>query len=183
MTLASLPGTRRYDIGAVEVLLRPRRFHRDVEPLHRCGQDLSTLYSDGGYVLLTSEATLRRVNDRLGHVYGQPPSIWPFRPNIHVGGLPADAEDAIHAICSTDSGFLGLAGEKCPRCPVINVLPDSGVLREPAGEPLAAMRQLCCGRPGHEKSVCFGRYMTFASVGMIIKPGHTFTVSHEREQV
>jgi uncharacterized protein len=100
-------------------------------------------FGDGYPILVASQASLDGLNERLvgqGHARVTMPR---FRPNVVLDGIEAHDEDRTGAlsIC-TGQGTVALALVKpCPRCPVPNIDPATGVTSSEPGDTLQTYRQ------------------------------------------
>ena len=92
-------------------------------------------FSDGFPVLVLSNASLDALNERLAAHGEAPVTMARFRPNLVLDGLDAHGEDHLDELAfDTPEGPVRLRLVKpCPRCPIPNVDPDTGV---PGSEPL-----------------------------------------------
>ena len=92
-------------------------------------------FSDGFPVLVLSNASLDALNGRLSARGVAPVTMARFRPNLVLDGLDAHGEDHLDELAfDTPEGPVRLRLVKpCPRCPIPNVDPDTGV---PGTEPL-----------------------------------------------
>jgi len=92
-------------------------------------------FSDGFPVLVLSNASLDALNGRLSARGVAPVTMARFRPNLVLDGLDAHGEDHLDELAfDTPEGPVRLRLVKpCPRCPIPNVDPDTGV---PGSEPL-----------------------------------------------
>jgi len=92
-------------------------------------------FSDGFPVLVLSNASLDALNERLAANGVPPVTMARFRPNLVLDGLDAHGEDHLDELAfDTPEGPVRLRLVKpCPRCPIPNVDPDTGV---PGSEPL-----------------------------------------------
>ena len=92
-------------------------------------------FSDGFPVLVLSNASLDALNERLAAHGEAPVTMARFRPNLVLDGLDAHGEDHLDELAfDTPEGPVRLRLVKpCPRCPIPNVDPDTGV---PGTEPL-----------------------------------------------
>ena len=105
--------------------------------------DALNQFSDGYPILVVSQAALDDLNIRLatqGHAAVTMPR---FRPNIVLVGLEAHDEDRVDALhIGTTEGVVQLALVKpCPRCPIPNVNPSTGVPSPEVGDTLQGYRQ------------------------------------------
>lgn len=99
-------------------------------------------FSDGYPLLVVSQASLDGLNERLA-ARGQPPvTMARFRPNLVLAGLDAHGEDHLDEIAfDTADGPVRLKLVKpCPRCPIPNVDPATGVPGTEPGDTLQAYR-------------------------------------------
>lgn len=115
-------------------------------------------FPDVAPVLLTNEASLEDLNDRLA----EPIPMERFRPNIVVRGLPAYAEDAIAELRGPDVALRRVTG--CERCAVTATDQRTGARGQ---EPLATLKGYRKLGAGYAGGIVFGAYMTFASPGSI----------------
>ena len=109
-------------------------------------------FADGYPLLLTSQASLRQLNQRLSDKDVSPVSMDRFRPNLVVSALDLEpfAEDRW---ASLTLGNLRLINAKpCGRCMVVTTDQRSGV-RDAAREPLATLRKF---RMDPQGEICFG---------------------------
>jgi len=86
-------------------------------------------FSDGFPVLVLSNASLDALNGRLAARGVTPATMARFRPNLVLDGLDAHGEDHLDELAfDTPEGPVRLRLVKpCPRCPIPNVDPDTGV--------------------------------------------------------
>jgi len=140
-----------YDMGAVAAQwfsdflgarLRLVRFDPDHRRLADMkwtdGREVTTQFADGFPLLLTSEASIPPLNDRLAASGRVAVGMERFRPNVVLSGLPAHAEDAARRIVvQTDEGEVDLRPCKpCGRCQIPEIDPATG---EATGGVLAAL--------------------------------------------
>lgn len=99
-------------------------------------------FADGFPILVTSHAALDELNRRLA-IQGVPAvTSERFRPNIVLDGLEAHGEDGVGEIVfPTADGPIRLRLVKpCPRCPIPNVDPATGLADPAVGDALAGYR-------------------------------------------
>ena len=86
-------------------------------------------FADGFPLLVVGEASLAELNQRLAAAGHAAVGIERFRPNIVLAGLQAHDEDRLHELrIATAEGEVVLRLVKpCPRCPIPNVDPATGV--------------------------------------------------------
>ncbi len=100
------------------LVFSPERFNRPVDPDYAPGH--TTSFSDGYPLLITTEASLTDLNQRLA----QPSSMLRFRPNLVVGGAEPWEEDGWRIL---EVGGVRLELVKpCARCSVTTVDPGTG---------------------------------------------------------
>jgi len=99
-------------------------------------------FSDGFPVLVVSQASLDELNGRLARQGLAPVTMARFRPNLVLDGLDAHGEDFLDEIrFETADGPVRLRLVKpCPRCPIPNVDPQTGVPGTQPGDTLSAYR-------------------------------------------
>lgn len=105
--------------------------------------DALNQFSDGYPILVTSQAAVDELNARLAALGHSAVTMQRFRPNIVLAGIEAHDEDRVGALhITTAEGAVELALVKpCPRCPVPNVNPLTGVPSPEVGDTLQAYRQ------------------------------------------
>ena len=105
--------------------------------------DALNQFSDGYPVLVVSQAALDDLNTRLAALGHAAVTMPRFRPNIVLAGLEAHDEDRVDALhIGTAQGVVQLALVKpCPRCPIPNVNPSTGVPSPEVGDTLQSYRQ------------------------------------------
>jgi uncharacterized protein YcbX len=99
-------------------------------------------FSDGYPILVISTVALTGLNRRLADQGKPPVEMARFRPNLVLDGLDAHAEDHLHELhIATDDGPVVLRLVKpCPRCPMPDVDPATGVRGDEPGLTLAGYR-------------------------------------------
>jgi uncharacterized protein len=115
--------------------LSNKKWTQDVEALNQ--------FSDGYPMLVTSQAAVDELNTRLAAQGHSAVTMQRFRPNIVLAGIEAHDEDRVGALhITTAVGAVELALVKpCPRCPVPNVNPLTGVSSPEVGDTLQGYRQ------------------------------------------
>lgn len=108
-------------------------------------QDVVALnqFSDGYPMLVLSDAAVSALNARLTAQGQAAVTVQRFRPNIVLAGMQAHDEDQIATMhITTAEGNVELALVKpCPRCPIPNVNPLTGVPSPEVGDTLQSYRQ------------------------------------------
>lgn len=92
-------------------------------------------FADGFPLLITNQASLDDLNQRLVARGGEAVSMARFRPNIVIQGLEAYEEDYLSSL-QIGPTTLGLV-KRCPRCPIPNVDP---LTAEIAAEPMTTLK-------------------------------------------
>lgn len=145
-----------YDMGAVaaqwfsDFLGQPLRLVR-FDPAHRRlsslqwtgGVEAPNQFSDGFPVLVTSEASLAELNERLAAGGHAAVEMARFRPNVVLGGVQAHDEDRLDVLrIATGEGGAELKPVKpCARCPIPNIDPATANSSPAVGDTLQAYRQ------------------------------------------
>ena len=104
--------------------------------------DAENAFSDGFPVLVVSQSSLDELNGRLARQGLAPVTMARFRPNLVLDGLDAHGEDFLDEIrFETADGPVRLRLVKpCPRCPIPNVDPLTGVPGTQPGDTLSTYR-------------------------------------------
>ena len=114
------------------------------------GVEAQNQFNDGYPLLLTSEASLQGLNEKLVAGGSKAVGMERFRPNIvigeapdAVGSLAAHDEDRLESLqVSTEQGFLHLKPVKpCARCPIPDVDPLTAEVNPVVGDTLRSYRQ------------------------------------------
>jgi uncharacterized protein len=104
--------------------------------------DAENAFSDGYPVLVTSDASLADLNERLAKRGEAPVAMNRFRPNIVLSGLDAFGEDHLDEIrFDTPEGEIVLKLVKpCARCTIPSVDPATGTQGHEPGDTLSTYR-------------------------------------------
>ncbi|WP_295640816.1 MOSC N-terminal beta barrel domain-containing protein [uncultured Methylibium sp.] len=99
-------------------------------------------FSDGYPLLVVSQASLDGLNERLAAKGVAPATMQRFRPNLVLAGLDAHGEDHLDELAfDTADGPVRLKLVKpCPRCPIPNIDPATGVPGTEPGDTLQGYR-------------------------------------------
>ena len=116
-------------------------FVRPVEPDYMNGQSAATAFADGYPFLVTNEASLGQLNDRLLAGGAEPVPMSRFRANIVIEGLEPFAEDRPGKLTSTDAAFELALRKPCKRCKVTTIDQKTGIIEEPK-EPLKTLASI-----------------------------------------
>ncbi|WP_275286876.1 MOSC domain-containing protein [Halomonas elongata] len=156
----------------------PEDQRRDIEPDHLCGEPAQTGFADGYSFLVTSEASLEALDERLldKGLDGVPMSR--FRPNIVVTGEGPFDEREWDELGNEEAGVrLGLR-KPCKRCKIITQDQRTGVAPTPK-EPLKTLVEMAT-QPGL-KGAFFGQNATLlAGEGRELRVGDWLNVSRRR---
>jgi uncharacterized protein len=136
----------------------------------RYGEGHSTEFSDGSPVLVASLASLGPLAPR-----GSPsqiPAITQFRANVVLDGrIPFEEESATHLVIGTGTDEVRLRLVKgCPRCPVIDVDPETGLRDKKTLAALARARPARSAEElaeGEKRAVYFGMDATVDRAGVV----------------
>lgn len=123
---------------SVRLVRFPDRARRRCDPDH-AGIDDHTAFADGFPLLVTSEGSLREVNDVLLERGEAPVPMERFRPNVVLSGVAPRGEDAHRRVDIPGSAALRLV-KRCDRCVVTTTDQRTG---DRLGiEPLATLRRI-----------------------------------------
>jgi uncharacterized protein YcbX len=86
----------------------------------------NTSFCDGFPVLMSAEASLKDLNDRICKTKQKPIDMVRFRPNIVVNGQKAYEEDEWHTIRIGEQNLVFYNVKPCTRCTIPNVNPIDG---------------------------------------------------------
>jgi uncharacterized protein YcbX len=130
-------------------------------------------FSDGYPILVISTASLAELNRRLADQGKPAVEMARFRPNLVLDGLDAHAEDHLHELhITTDDGPVVLRLVKpCPRCPMPDVDPATGVRGDEPGLTLAGYR----ADPRLDGAITFGMNAVIVQ-GLVDGIGRTLRV-------
>jgi uncharacterized protein YcbX len=144
-----------YDMGAIaaqwfsDFLGAPLRLVR-FDPDHQRLSDLKwtggveapNQFNDGYPVLVTSEASLAGLNQRLVAAGHPEVGIERFRPNVVLSGIEAHDEDRVEALTIEADGPVTLRLVKpCSRCPIPNIDPATAESSPVVSDALQAYRR------------------------------------------
>lgn len=124
-------------------------------------------YADAFPLLVTSQASLEDLNQRLQAAGQEFVGVDRFRPNIVLGGCDAFAEDGIGGVRIGDTAEI-VGSTQCTRCTVIDVNPQTGVFD--SSRPVYNMLRRFRDVPS--RGVCLGLNAIVRSPGLI-KVGDT----------
>ncbi len=107
------------------------------------GVEAFNQFADGFAVLVLGQASLDEFNTRLQASGHAAVAVQRFRPNIVLAGLQAHDEDRLDTLhVSTQEGVALLKPVKpCPRCPIPNIDPTTGLSTPEVGDTLQTYRQ------------------------------------------
>jgi uncharacterized protein YcbX len=145
---------KAYDMGAIAAQwfsdflgrkLRLVRFDPDERRLSdrkwTSGAEALNQFSDGFPLLVASEGSLAELNRRLAQAGHEAVGMERFRPNIVLSGLDAHDEDRLDVlrIAAEEEVQLRLV-KPCPRCPIPDIDPATGVASPQVSEILRTYR-------------------------------------------
>lgn len=114
---------------------------RSVPQMHLKGEISYTAFSDEFPFLITSEESLKRLNENLGVNGASGITMQPFRPNIVIRGVQPFEEDTFDILSSAQGRYkLGMR-KPCQRCPIVTTDQATGERPEPK-EPLLTLIQM-----------------------------------------
>lgn len=141
----------------VKLIRSPQRKSRETSG--KRGPKTEIKFPDGYPFLLTNEATLKELNEKLD----QPVSMLRFRPNIIISGPPANKEEEWTKFTIGNVNFLSV--KSCTRCSIINISPSTGKKSSRVTQTLKSYRT-------KEGTVIFGNNLSHTSTGHL-KVGDT----------
>jgi hypothetical protein len=98
-----------------------------------------TAFADGFPILVTNEATLVWLDERLVEIGAEPVPMDRFRPNLVIADAPFNAEDEHATLTVAERVTLDLVSS-CTRCVVTTIDQETGRILD--DQPLAALRTL-----------------------------------------
>ncbi|MEZ7847915.1 MAG: MOSC N-terminal beta barrel domain-containing protein [Polaromonas sp.] len=153
------------------------------------GLEALNQFSDGYPLLVTSEASLKGLNDKLRVAGQEAVSMARFRPNIVLGDAPGIAktnamaahdEDRLQQLqIVTAEGTVRLQPVKpCPRCPIVNIDPFSASSTPVVNDMLQTYRQ----DARLQGALSFGmNTITLDGVDQLLKVGQLVTAQYQFE--
>ena len=108
------------------------------------GVEATNQFADGFPLLVTSEASLAELNEKLVAAGHGAVGMERFRPNIVLGGIEAQDEDRVdtfHVATALDAHALLQSAKPCPRCPITDIDPATAVSTREVGDRLSTYRQ------------------------------------------
>lgn len=108
------------------------------------GVEATNQFADGFPLLVTSEASLAELNEKLVAAGHGAVGMQRFRPNIVLGGIEAQDEDRVdtfHVATALDAHALLQSAKPCPRCPIADIDPATAVSTREVGDRLSTYRQ------------------------------------------
>ena len=127
---------------------------RQSDPAWTHGVEATTQFSDGFALLVTSEASLAELNDRLIAAGHGAVGIERFRPNIVLAGVEAQDEDRFGTmhVATAEGGARIAPAKPCPRCPMPDIDPATATSSTAVGDTLRSYR----ANPKIDGAVTFG---------------------------
>lgn len=116
-------------LGPLRLVRFDPEFDRQCDRDWTAGEDSTTQFADGFGLLVTSTASLDRLNERLAAAGAAAIDDRRLRPNIVLSGMGAHDEDWIGSwtIVADDNEILVQNVKPCGRCSIPDVDPDRGV--------------------------------------------------------
>ncbi|MEB0056358.1 MULTISPECIES: MOSC domain-containing protein [unclassified Variovorax] len=108
------------------------------------GVEATNQFADGFPLLITSEASLAELNEKLVAAGHGAVGMERFRPNIVLAGIEAQDEDRVdtfHVATAPDARALLQPAKPCPRCPIPDIDPATAVSTHEVGDTLSTYRQ------------------------------------------
>ena len=99
----------------------------------------TTAFADGFPILVTNEATLVWLDERLVELGAEPVPMDRFRPNLVIADVPFNAEDEHATLTVADRVAFQLVSS-CTRCVVTTIDQETGEILD--DQPLSALRKL-----------------------------------------
>lgn len=131
-------------LGLACRLVRFDSAHRRLSSLQWTGGiEAVNQFSDAFPLLITSQASIDGLNERLQAVAQPPVGVERFRPNIVIAGVEAHDEDRTDTLhIAADGGEVQLQLVKpCARCPIPDIDPATAISTPAVGDALRRYRQ------------------------------------------
>ena len=144
------------------------------------GIEAENQFADGFALVVTSEASLAELNDKLGAAGHGAVGMERFRPNIVLGGIEAQDEDRVGTMhIATGEGEAQLRPCKpCPRCPIPDVDPATGRSSPEVGDALRTYR----ANPRLHGAITFGmNCIVLQGIEHMLKVGQAVTADYAFE--
>ncbi|MFG6175645.1 MOSC domain-containing protein [Halomonas sp. THAF12] len=162
------------DDGGLRLVRFPEERRREVEADYLRGETAHTAFPDGYPLLVTHQASLERLNERLAAKGLDPVPMGRFRPNVVVEGEAPFAEVDWDALTFESGILLGLR-KPCKRCKIITQDPLTGEAPVPK-EPLKTLVEMDT-QPGW-KGAFFGQNaIPLEGVGLTLRVGQALTAA------
>jgi hypothetical protein len=145
--------------ASVRLMGRAPDFVRKLNPQYAPRETDTTAFADGYPLLITSEASLNDLNQRLFEKGEEPVPMNRFRTNIVVTDCEPFAEDNLPHIRIGAVTFNGV--KPCPRCPIPTIDQDTA---ERGKEPIKTLNTF---RRTDDGSVMFGNNLVHANEGVV----------------
>jgi hypothetical protein len=106
------------------------------------GVEAPNQFSDGYPLLVTSQASLHGLNERLAKAGHPAVGIERFRPNLVLDGIEAHDEDRVEVLrIAAEAPVVLKLVKPCARCPIPNIDPATAEITTVVGDALQAYRQ------------------------------------------
>jgi uncharacterized protein len=141
------------------------------------GVEAPNQFSDGYPLLVTSEASLDSLNDRLGTTGHAAVGMNRFRPNIVLSGIAAHDEDRLDELHIAAAGGAALIKpvKPCTRCPIPNIDPATAASSPEVTDTLQTYRQ----NAQMNGAVTFGvNAIVLQGMGQVLRVGQTVSADY-----
>lgn len=144
------------------------------------GVEAENQFADGFPLLVTSEASLAELNDKLRAAGHAAVTMARFRPNIVLAGIDAQDEDRVETMhVATAEGRARLQPAKpCPRCPIPDIDPLTAVSTPEVNDMLRTYR----ANARVDGAITFGmNCIVLEGVEQLLKVGQTVDANYRFE--
>ena len=145
-------------------------FRRLSNPTWTKGVEATNQFADGFPLLVTSEASLAELNEKLVAAGHGAVGVERFRPNIVLAGVEAQDEDRIGTmhIATAEGGARIEPAKPCSRCPILDIDPATATSSPEVNETLRGYRS----NPKVDGAVTYGmNCIVLEGVDHLLKPG------------
>lgn len=160
--------------GRLKLVAMADGFVRPQGKAAQLGAVTRTLFADAAPFLVTSDASLARLNEALDLKGHDAVPMDRFRPNIVIGGPDAFGEHDMAGLAG--NGYALRFAHPCERCVVTTIDQDSAV-KHPGWEPYRSLQDLN-PVPGSDRKPAFGHNASLAGgAGRTIRVGDLLRIS------
>jgi hypothetical protein len=146
------------------------------------GVEAPNQFSDGYPLLVTSEASLDALNDKLGAAGHAAVGMNRFRPNIVLSGIAAHDEDRLNDlhIATADASVLIKPVKPCTRCPIPNIDPATATSNPAVSDTLQTYRQ----NAQMNDAITFGmNAIVLRGIGQVLRVGQAVSADYRFDQL